>query len=48
VRPGVKQDNHSSETDLDDAEFDYTVINDVSIDDLVVKIRRILIKERII
>jgi hypothetical protein len=48
VRPGVKQDNHPSETNLDSAEFDYTVINDGSIDDLVVKIRRILIKERII
>ena len=48
VRPDIKQDNHPSETSLDDAEFDYTVINDGSIDDLVVKIRRILIKERII
>jgi hypothetical protein len=48
VRPDIKQDNHPSETALDDAEFDYTVINDGSIEDLVVKIRRILIKERII
>lgn len=48
VRPDIKQDNHPSETALDDAEFDYTIINDGSIDDLVVKIRRVLIKERII
>lgn len=48
VRPGVKQDNHPSETAIDDAEFEYDIINDGSIDDLVVKIRRILIKERII
>lgn len=48
VRPDIKQDNHPSETDIDDAEFDYTIINDGSINDLVVKIRRILIKERII
>lgn len=48
VRPDIKQDNHPSETSLDSAEFDYTVINDGYIGDLVVKIRRILIKERII
>jgi hypothetical protein len=39
---------HPSETSLDDAEFNYTVINDGSIDDLIEKVRQILITEKII
>jgi hypothetical protein len=39
---------HPSETALDDAEFDYEIINDGSIDDLVEKVKEILIKENII
>jgi hypothetical protein len=39
---------HASETALDDAEFDYEIINDGTIEDLVEKVREILIKEEII
>ena len=39
---------HSSETALDNAEFDYTVENNGTIEDLVNKVREILIKEQII
>jgi hypothetical protein len=39
---------HPSETALDDAEFDYEIINDGSIEDLVTKVREILTKENII
>ena len=39
---------HPSETALDDAEFDYEIINDGTIEDLVEKVREILIKENII
>jgi hypothetical protein len=39
---------HESERALDDAEFDYTIVNDGSIKDLVNKIKEILIKEKII
>jgi hypothetical protein len=39
---------HPSETALDDAEFDYEIINDGSIDDLVEKVREILTKEGVI
>jgi hypothetical protein len=39
---------HPSETALDDAKFDYEIINDESIEDLVEKVREILIKENII
>lgn len=39
---------HPSETALDDAEFDYEIINNGSIEDLVEKVREILIKENII
>lgn len=39
---------HPSETSLDKAEFDYEIINDGSIEDLVEKVREILIKENII
>lgn len=39
---------HASETALDDAKFDYEIINDGTIEDLVEKVREILIKENII
>lgn len=39
---------HASETALDDAVFDYEIINDGTIEDLVEKVREILIKEEII
>jgi hypothetical protein len=39
---------HLSETSLDDAEFDYTILNDGSLEDLVKKVREILITEKII
>ena len=39
---------HPSETALDDAEFDYEIINDGTIEDLVEKVRTILITENII
>jgi len=39
---------HESETALDNAEFDYEIINDGSIEDLIEKVREILIKEKII
>jgi hypothetical protein len=39
---------HSSETALDDAEFDYTIVNDSTIEDLVEKVKEILTKENII
>jgi hypothetical protein len=38
---------HPSETALDDAEFDYEIINDGTIEDLIEKIKEILIKEKI-
>lgn len=43
-----KLNPHTSETALDDAEFDYTIDNHSSIADLIFKIRNILIKEGII
>jgi hypothetical protein len=39
---------HASETALDDAEFDYEIINDGSIKDLIEKVKQILITEKII
>jgi hypothetical protein len=39
---------HPSETSLDKAEFDYEIINDGSISDLIEKVRQILITEKII
>ena len=52
TRPVKKNKNiprlHPSETSLDDAKFDYEIINDGTIEDLVEKVREILIKENII
>ena len=39
---------HPSETSLDDAKFNYEIINDGSIEDLIEKVRQILITEKII
>lgn len=39
---------HASETSLDKAEFNYTIINDGSISDLIEKVKQILITEKII
>jgi len=39
---------HPSETALDGAEFDYEIINDGTIEDLIERVREILIKEGII
>ena len=55
VRPvhALSQENnagilHSSETALDEATFDYEIINDGEIVDLIEKVKTILIKEKII
>ena len=52
VRPVEKSKTpvrlHPSETSLDKAEFDYEIINDGSMDDLIEKVRQILIREKII
>jgi len=48
VKDGIIAPEHPSETALDDAEFDYEIINDGTIDDLVEKVREILIKEKLI
>ena len=52
VRPVEKSKTtarlHPSETSLDKAEFDYEIINDGSIEDLIQKVRQILITEKII
>ena len=55
VRPvhALSQDNHCgilhpSETSLDNEEFDYTIVNDSTIEDLVEKVREILINEKIL
>jgi hypothetical protein len=40
--------NHPSEIALDDAKFDYTIYNDGTIEELIEKVKQILIKEGII
>ena len=45
----IKQSNlHPSETAVDFAKFDYEIINDGSMEDLIAKVRQILITEKII
>jgi hypothetical protein len=39
---------HPSETAIDDAKFDYTIINDAGIPELIEKVREILVIEKII
>lgn len=51
VRPDLHSSiilSHASERALDNAKFDYEIMNDGSLDDLVAKVRDILIKERIL
>jgi hypothetical protein len=43
-----KIDNHPSETALDNYKFDYTIDNNGTIEKLIVKVKEILIKEKII
>jgi len=44
----VAKHNHPSETALDDAQFKYTIDNNGTIEELIEKVREILIKENII
>jgi hypothetical protein len=44
----AKQNEHPSETALDNAEFDYEIINDAGIPELIEKVKEILIKEKLI
>jgi hypothetical protein len=48
VRPGTVVGNHPSETALDGFIMHYEIINDGTIEDLVEKVRAILIKEELI
>jgi hypothetical protein len=48
VRPGTFVGTHPSETALDDAKFDYEIINDGTMEDLIKKVREILVKESVI
>lgn len=48
VRPGTKEGTHPSETSLDKSKFDYEIINDGSMEKLVKKVRKILVKEKLI
>ena len=47
-RPDLIENNHPSETSLDNAEFDYTIENDSSIEDLIHTVSLILKREKII
>ena len=48
LKAGQDKMLHPSETALDDAKFDYEIINDAGIPELIEKVREILIKESII
>jgi len=48
TRPGTATGTHPSETALDNAEFDYKIINDGTLEDLVEKVREVLTKENIL
>jgi hypothetical protein len=52
TRPVKKNKNtprlHPSETALDNAKFDYEIINDAGIPELIEKVREILVKEKLI
>lgn len=43
-----RENEHESETALDNAEFDYTIYNNGTIEELTEKVKKILIKENII
>ena len=42
------KDQHESETELDNAEFDYVIDNNGTIEELIEKVREILIKEKLL
>lgn len=44
----VAKHNHPSETSLDDYQFDYVINNDGSIEELIGKVREVLVKENIL
>ena len=44
----ISKDTHASETSLDNYQFDEVIINDSSIEDLVEKVKQVLIKHNII
>jgi hypothetical protein len=44
----MKEEQHPSETALDDATFDYTIDNNGTIEELIEKVKEILIKKKII
>jgi MOSC domain-containing protein YiiM len=48
IRPGTVTEKHPSETALDDAKFDYEIINDGTMEELVKKVREILVNEELI
>ena len=47
-RPGINLLDHPSETSLDTAEFNYTIDNSGTIEELIKKVKDILVKEKII
>lgn len=47
-RPGIDYNNHTSETALDDYQFDYVIDNTGTVDELTEKVRQILIKINVI
>jgi len=48
TRPGTQVGTHASEIALDNHSFDYEIVNDGSIDELLNKVREILVQEKII
>jgi len=44
----ITKSKHPSETALDTATFDYIIDNNGTIEELIIKVKKILIKERII
>lgn len=48
TRPDSAKESHISETALDDAKFNYEILNDSTLEDLVKKVRGILVNENII
>ena len=47
-RPGLVENNHPSETNLDSATFDFIINNDKDIEHLINEVRKILKKENLI
>lgn len=47
-RKGVGAGNHISETDLDDYNFDYTITNNDSLDELLIKVKELCINLKLI